>query len=112
MGDGPERRDMVLTEAEWDEAEPTRDVLARVHEVLAEDAERAYCVEDFFRDAGPEAEGFEPLTALVEALDWQASKTRSELLVEMALERLVADGAAEKRVRREEDDVVAYYRAA
>ncbi len=102
---------MVLTESEWEEAEPTQDVLARVHEVLAEDEMRAYCVDDFFRDAGPESEGFEPLAALVEALDWQTSRKRSELLVEMALERLVADGAAEKRVRREDDDPVAYYQA-
>lgn len=103
---------MVLTESEWDAAESRRDVLTRVHEVLAEDEKRAYCVDDFFRDAGPESEGFEPLHALAEALDWQASKSRSELLVEMTLERLVADGAAEKRVRQEGEDVVAYYRAA
>ena len=104
---------MVLTESEWDEADPTADVLTRVHEVLAEDTARAYCVEDFFRDAGPDAtDEFEPLSRLVEALDWQVSKQRSEVLVEMALETLVADDVAEKRVRREDGDPVAYYRAA
>lgn len=112
MHDGPELPGMVLTEAEWDEAEPTRDVREHVHEVLVADETRAYCVMDFFRDAGPESTGFEPLSALVEALDWQTSRKRSELLVEMALERLVADGAVEKRVRREGNGDVAYYRAA
>ncbi|EMA48737.1 hypothetical protein C448_02663 [Halococcus morrhuae DSM 1307] len=100
---------MVLTESEWDAAEPTRDVRARVEEILEEDG-RAYCVGDFFRDAGPDSERFEPLAALVEALDWQTSKNRSELLVETALERLVADGTLEKRVRQEDDTSVAYYR--
>lgn len=100
---------MVLTESQWDAAEPTRDVRARVEEILEEDGQ-AYCVEDFFRDAGPESEGFEPLAALVEALDWQTSKSRSKLLVEMALERLAADEVVEKRVRQEDDAPVAYYR--
>lgn len=103
---------MVLTESEWTEAESTTDVLTRVREVLTEDESRAYCVEDFFRDAGPsDSDDFEPLSRLIEALDWQVSKQRSEVLVEMALETFVADGVAEKRVRREDGDPVAYYRA-
>jgi hypothetical protein len=100
---------MVLTESEWETAEPAQDVHARIERILEEDG-RAYCVEDFFRDAGPDSERFEPLAALVEALDWQTSKNRSELLVETALERLVADGTLEKRVRQEDDTSVAYYR--
>lgn len=104
---------MVLTESEWETADPTRDIIARVHEVLAEDESRAYCVSDFFRDAGPsDSEAFEPLRALAEALDWQTSKKRSELLVEMALETLVSRDEAEKRRRIEDGDAVAYYRAA
>ena len=102
---------MVLTESEWAAADPTPDVCTRVQEVLVE-ATRAYCVEAFFRDAGPEGpDEFEPLSTLLDALDWQVSKQRSEVLVEMALETLVADGAAEKRVRQEDGDSVAYYRA-
>ena len=103
---------MVLTEAEWAAADPSNDVITRVEGVLADDPESAYRVDDFFRDAGPESDGFEPLAALMDAIDWQVSKGRSELFVEMALETLAANGAAEKRVRREDDDLVAYYRAA
>ena len=104
---------MVLTESEWEAADPTRDIATRVHEILTRNETRAYCVEDFFRDAGPDdSDEFEPLSTLVEALDWQASKKRSELLVEMALETLVSRGDAEKRVRTEDGDAVAYYRAA
>lgn len=104
---------MVLTESEWEAAEPTADVRMHVRDVLEGNRSQAYCVDDFFRDAGPaDSDDFEPLSALIEALDWQTSKKRSEMLVEMALETLVADDVAEKRVRRENGDAVAYYRAA
>lgn len=103
---------MVLTEAEWKAADPSSDVITRVEKVLADDTTDAYRVDDFFRDAGPGSDGFEPLAALVDALDWQLSKQRSELFVEMALEILVSRGVAEKRIRREDGGVVAYYRAA
>ena len=103
---------MVLDAADWEAADPTSDVITQVRDVLTDDETKAYCVDDFFRDAGPESEGFEPLATLLEALDWQVSKQRSEVLVEMALETLVSRDVAEKRVRQEDGDAVAYYRAA
>lgn len=103
---------MVLTESEWAAAEPAESVVSRVRDVLKEGESQAYCVDDFFRDAGPsESDEFEPLNALVEALDWQVSKKRSEVLVEVALETLVTRDEAEKRVV-EDDERVAYYRTA
>ena len=103
---------MVLAADDWEAADPTDDVITQVREVLVDDESVAYCVDDFFRDAGPESAGFEPLAALLDALDWQVSKQRSELLVEMALETLVSRDEAEKRVHEEDGEVVAYYRAA
>ncbi|WP_164974632.1 hypothetical protein [Halegenticoccus tardaugens] len=54
------------------------------------------------------------MDAIRDAVGWQLSRRRSEILVEMALETLVFHGEAEKRALTEGEDgeVRLYYRVA
>ena len=102
---------MTLDEVDWNEAEPFKDVLTQVRDVLAADAAHAYRVRDFFRDAAPGApRAFDLLNALLAALSQRTSRERSEAVVEAALETLVYRGEVEKRIANVEDGAVAYYR--
>lgn len=103
---------MPITDAEWQQIESADGLLTNVHTILKAGEPRAYAVNDFFRDVGPEApEEFELLNALIDAVGWRVSRHRSELLVELALETLVFHGYAEKKMIHRDDDYIAYYRA-
>ncbi|WP_101294276.1 hypothetical protein [Halegenticoccus soli] len=106
---------MPIDEDRWDRAAEVDDLLTTVREILEAGAPSAYAVEDLFRDAGPAESGDSTLVnAIRDAVGWQLSRRRSEILVEMALETLVYHGNAEKRAIDEGEDgeVRLYYRAA
>ena len=62
-------------------------------------------------DPGEAPEEFELLDALIDAIDWRVSRHRSEALVEIALEVLVFEGYAEKKMLQRDGEYVAYYRS-
>lgn len=102
---------MTIDETDWETAEPAADVLTHLHGILAEDPGTAYCVDDFFRDAAPNApDAFELTRRLLEAIEHRASRERSEAVVEIALETLVYEDRVEKRTVVTDDRTVAYYR--
>ena len=103
---------MPITDAEWEQIESAEGLITSIHTILKTGAPQAYAVKDFFRDVGPEApKEFELLNALLDAVGWRVSRHRSEALVEMALETLVFQGYAEKKMSRRDDEYIAYYRA-
>lgn len=103
---------MPITDAAWERIESAEGLITSVHTILKTGAPQAYTVDDFFRDVGPEGpEEFELLNALLDAAEWRLSRHRSELLVELALETLVFQGYAEKKMDQRDDESIAYYRA-
>ncbi|WP_254544111.1 hypothetical protein [Halomarina pelagica] len=104
---------MTLDELEWEVAPQSVGLIDQIHQVLVDEAPMAYSVADFFREAGPEEEdedSFRLIRALSNAMDWQISRRRSEILVEMALETLVYHEILEKRIMTRGEVTTAYYR--
>lgn len=112
---------MPVAKREWEQASDQRRPKKRVHgqrnfimtvyEILEEGAPRAYCVDDFFRNAGPggpDEHGL--LEALKRAALWQMSRKRSKVRVEAALETLVFLDEVEKRSVPRDGEPVIHYR--
>ncbi|WP_254544125.1 hypothetical protein [Halomarina pelagica] len=93
---------MVLEDHNWEEATNSTGLIDQIYGVLLNEAPAAYCVDDFFRELGPDGEGngesFRLIDALTDAMNWQITRRRSEPLVEMARETLVYHDMLEKRV--------------
>lgn len=103
--------DMTVTEREWKQASEQCNVVRTVLEIVEEGAPRAYCVDDFFRNAepgSPQEHGL--LEAFKRAVLWQMSRKRSKELVRTALETLVVLGEVEKRSLPNGSSPVVHYR--
>jgi hypothetical protein len=104
---------MPIDASEWETATPAEDVYTSVYQVLAGTPTTAYCVDDFFRDAAPSApEAFELLARLLDAIEQRASRERSTIVIEQALETLTYEGHLRKRTVDTGEGTVAYYRIA
>lgn len=102
---------MPTTKQGGSQVSDRRDIVISVYEILDEAAPRAYCVDDFFRNAGPGGPAEHGLLeAFKRAVLWQMSRTRSKAQVERALETLVARDEVEKRVLLYDGKPVPYYR--
>lgn len=112
---------MPVAKQEWErtsdqkrlqeQAHGQRDFIMTVYEILEESAPRAYCIDDFFRAAGPggpREHGL--LEALKRAALWQMSRKRSKVRVEAALETLVVLEEVEKRAVPHNGEPVTHYR--
>lgn len=102
---------MPITKRERAQVSDRRDIVSSVYEILDEAAPYAYCVDDFFRNAGPGGPAEHGLLeAFKRAVLWQMSRKRSKAQVESALETLVSRGEVEKRVLLQDGKLVPHYR--
>jgi hypothetical protein len=102
---------MPVAKREWAQASEQRNMVTSVYEILDEGSPRAYCIDDFFRNAGPggpHEHGL--LEAFKRAVLWQMSRRRSKAQVERALETLVSLGEVEKRSVPCDGEPVTHYR--
>lgn len=102
---------MPVAKREWVQAGEQYDIVTGVYEILDEGSPRAYCIDDFFQNAGPGSPHEHGLLkAFKQAVLWQMSRRRSKALVERALETLVSLGEVEKQSIPRAGKPVTHYR--
>lgn len=103
---------MVLSEADWNDADPRESIIRLAEQVLEENAPDAVSVDDIVDESDSGGGALDFIAPGIGMLEANLQDETARLHLSVAFDYLTYRGIAEKRVVDDEEGSTAYYRLA